>query len=363
MSKERISGLQLAFLLIAFIFGDTAILSPAVGSYQDNWLGFIIGWGCSFFLLWIYISIKNFYPAESWIEILKSCYGPYLGSAIALFYIGYFLHVGALVIREFAEYMIVVNFPETPIIFFSGLVALLGICAVRYGIEVIGRLYEILGVIFPFITIMITLFVLPRFEVRNFLPILENGLKPVLKTAFSTFSFPFGELIVFLMIFNHLHTQKKLAKVVYLSSLFGGLLILLIITRDLMVLGPDMFENATFPAQLSSELIPNNFITMTPFVAVNLLIGSGAKTIVYLYAASLGSAQLFNLRNYKSLVIPLAAFMVALSIWVYDSLFQLFRWTEEIWPYYAVIPFQLGIPLVTLLVLKIKTIIKGKRKV
>jgi len=75
-----------------------------------------------------------------------------------------------------------------------------------------------------------------------------------------------------------------------------------------------------------------------------------------MYAAVMGIAQLFNLGDFKPFVGPTAAMIIALSIWLYDSLFEMIQFTE-IWPYYS-LPFQIVIPLLLLII----SWIKQKRK-
>ncbi|WP_264170108.1 GerAB/ArcD/ProY family transporter [Clostridium estertheticum] len=46
-------------------------------------------------------------------------------------------------------------------------------------------------------------------------PILSNGVAPVLKGAFSSFTFPFGQTVIFTMVFSNISKVKNHKKNIY----------------------------------------------------------------------------------------------------------------------------------------------------
>ncbi|WHH61157.1 endospore germination permease [Petroclostridium sp. X23] len=353
MKDVKISNAQLFLLLIGFVFGNTAIVNPAAAALQDSWLAFIIAWIGGLALLGIYISISNMNPSKNLIEILIDNFGKILGNITAALYIWYFIHLAALVTRDFGEYMVTVMFPETPILFIISCICITVAYVVKNGLEVIARSNELLTLAIPLLVAAIFLALINQYNFNNLFPFLEKGVKPVLKVSFGVLAFPFGEIVAFLMIFPHLKNRKDLVKTSYFAIIAVGFMLLSVILRDLLVLGPDMLSRVTFPPQISTELIPN--ITIQPFVAINLLVSGGVKIAVATYAAVIGITQLFNLDDYKPFVLPVVAIVASLSIWVYDNIFDVFQWAAEIWAYYSV-PFQILIPLLLVIISWIKKI-------
>lgn len=352
MSKgEKISGIALFLWLVTYTLGDMPILNPAIGAkaYQDSWLGFILGWVGGFILMVIYVSIIRLNPSKTLFEILKDSFGKYLGSILIIFYIWYFIYNGSLVVREFGEYVVTVNYSETPIVFVLVLLILMAAYMIKSGLEVISRVYGILTFIFIFSVLLLTIMSIPQFDFNNFFPFLEHGLKPVLKAGFATVAFPFGELVLLLVISSVANESVNIKKIAYSAVALGGCLIFITLIRDIMVLGPGLLENQTFPAMASTQMIPKP-LDVSPLVAVSLLIGSGIETTTYLYACTLGITQLFNLDDYKPFVFPMSALMVMISIWNFTNISQFFDWVGEIYPYY-VLPFQTIIPLIILIIL------------
>lgn len=343
----KISSFQLSMLIIGFIFGSSAILNPSVGAGQDAWLAYLLGLSGGLLLMGIYVLIARLNPEKTLIEILRTSFGKYIGSIIAVFYIWYFIHLAVLVLRNFSEYMSISVYAETPIIFIIISYALVIAYLVKSGLEVMGRLGEIMVPLLPLMVFFLFLSLIPVYDISNFSPFLGQGIKPVLKTAFSIVTFPFGETVLFLMIFPYLNKKENIFKTAYLSILIAGLILINITVRDLMVLGPDMLFRTVFPPAISTKLIP--FGNLDPLIAVNLLIGGGAKISICLYAAVTGITQLLNLKNYKLFVLPALTIIVTLSIWIYDNVLQMIYWAADIYPYYA-IPFQVIIPVIILVI-------------
>lgn len=347
----KISSIQLSLLIMGFVFGSSAIITPAAAAYQDAWLAYIIGWAGGYVLIGIYAYISILNPSKTLIDILKDTFGKYIGSIIGILYLWYFIHLGALVFRNLGEFMVTAIYIETPIIFIITSLALVVVYIMKKGLEVIARVGELTIPIMLFFAISIFLLVIGRYEITNLLPFLEHDFMPVLKTGFSVLAFPFGETVVFLMIFPYLNKKDDVVKISYISITMIGIILLSVVLSNLMALGGDMLSRIVFPSHVTISLIPR--IAVEPFVSINLLISGGFKIVICIYSTVIGITQLFNLDDYKPFVIPIVIIAVALSIWVYDNLPGMVRWTVEIYPYYAV-PFQIIIPVLLLIISLIK---------
>ncbi|SJZ91110.1 GerAB/ArcD/ProY family transporter [Selenihalanaerobacter shriftii] len=351
----KISKYQLLVLMMGFIFG--IIVNPASAAYQDAWLAFIMGWAAGFILIGMYAYIAILNPNKTLIDILRATFGKYLGSILGMLYIWYFIHLAAIILRNFGEFMVISTYTETPLIFIviilSGAVAY----QVRSGLEVLARMSELFVPLVPIFVLFLFLILLPEYDVSNFLPILERGITPVIKAAFSITTFPFGEVVLFLMIFPALNEKDELFKTSYLATAIMGMILFIITIRDLLVLGPNFFANAIFPPVITTSVIPNLNLNLDPVIFVNFLIGGGIKGSLLIYAAALGLAQLFKLDHYKSFIIPLLLVTVGLSQWLYGSIMETLQWSAQIYPYYA-IPFQVIIPLIILITSLIKETIQ-----
>jgi len=228
MEKTRISGIQLFLLLSGFLFGSAVILAPARGAGKDAWLAMLLGGASGVLLMWVYATIAFLNPSKTLVDILKEKLGNVFGSIISVLYIWYFIHLASLVFRDFGEFICSTTYLETPITVVIGLFAIVLLYVVSSDIEVMGRLSELLVPAIPLVVSIISLSLITMHDFTAFLPILENGMKPVLKAAFSFTTFPFGETVAFLMLFPHLNRKEKLKRIVVISALVSTLLAIII---------------------------------------------------------------------------------------------------------------------------------------
>lgn len=350
-SEVKISPVQLSFLLTGFLFGSSAILNPATAARQDAWLAFLLGWAGGVLLIGIYIAITRLNPGKTLVDILIACFGKILGTAFSLLYIWYFIHLAALIIRNFGEYMTTMNYPKTPLLFLAITLVSVSAYSVRKGLETTGRTSEIFIPFLPLSVIFLFFFVYREFNPANFLPVLENGLKPVVNTGLIIVTFPFGQSVVFLTLFANLSDRKKLTGSVIVSVLIVGIMLLAILARDIMALGPDILERALYAPDITSRLV--TYLTIYPVISVSFLIGGGTRTAICIYGAATSIARIAKLDNYVPLVMPISALAVTLSIWVFETVLEMFEFAKEAWFYYS-LPFQVIIPVLVLIISFIK---------
>lgn len=345
--NAKISAYQLFVIMICFMIGSTGILNPVSAAGQDGWLAFLFGSMGGFVLIFIYVAIAKLNPSKTLVEILNSIFGNVLGTLFSICYIWYFIHLAAAVLRNYGEYYLIVRYTETPIIFIIICFTAVCVYAVRTGIEATGRISEV----FLFILVVVIFFMffalIGMYDIENFKPFLSKGLSPLVKPAFTLMTLPFGEIVVFLMIFPHTNKQNNIFKAAVWSVIVYEILFIVVLSRNLMVLGADMLVREVFPSHVVFRLVPG--LDMDPVLDVNLSMALFAKVSICLYAAVTSISEVFRLKSYKTIVLPVAAFIVPLSIWLYDSQMEMAQWVSEIWPIYS-IPFQIVIPLIVLLI-------------
>lgn len=354
MEKTQISGIQLYLILLGFLFGSSVILTPALGAGRDAWLAMILAGVAGLLLMWVYTTIALLNPSKTLVEILRDKLGKVIGTILSVLYIWYFVHLAALVFRNFGEFICTTTLVETPVAVVMGLFALVLLYAVNSGVEVMGRMSELLVILIPVVAFLISIALITAHDFTAFLPVLENGLSPVIHAAFVNLTFPFGEAVAFLMVFPHLNRMDNLKKVVISSTATSSALAIFVFARDLIALGSDLIARATFIPHLTSLLIPE--FNVVPLVDINLLVGGGVKISVCIYAAAKGLSQVTGTHDYRSFSRAVITFCVVLAVWVYENTIEMFGWAEEIWPYYS-IPFQIIIPLLLLLLS-----LRGKNK-
>jgi spore germination protein KB len=321
IEKGRISGMQLMFLAAGFIQGSVLLISFTVSlTGHDTWLVVLSGLAVFIPFAISYALLGKRFRGMNLVQINDIVYGKYLGKAISVYYIVFFMLTLSFNIRDLGDFYTTFLMTETPLIFF--LAVFVSVCAytVRKGIEVLARNSHLFVLITFVIIISTFLLLLPNMHFSKLLPVLELPLKNFIQGTHIMASIPFGELVIFLMVISALKDTKRAVKNTVLGLIMGGVSILLISVRNTAVLGGTETILAS-PSFQAVRLIDIG----TVFTRMDLLIGIGQTIMAYLkcslfyYAVVVSLSQLLGLRSYLPLVLPVGAIEVILSAIVFKS--------------------------------------------
>jgi spore germination protein (amino acid permease) len=354
MQKERITDKEAICVLIIFMIGSSLIIGIGGDAKNDAWIAGLVGIVMVLPMLLIYSIILSDFPGKDIFDILNFLLGNVWGRIVSLLYIWYAFHLGALVLRNFGEFINAVAMPETPMLVPMLCLGLLCIAAAKLGIEVIGRTTTYFLPIMLFVLLVVEFLAIPQFKLDYLKPIFENGLTPILKGGFSSFSFPFAETVLFLGVFSSLQTGKSPFKAYFLGILFAGCIIIIVTIRNIGVLG-NMLGDFYFPSYEAVSMIRiGDFIERIEVtVSFVFLFGVFIKASICLLVACKGIGKVFNLKDYRSIVIQTGLLMIFFAYTVYDNSVEMKYWAFKVYPYYA-FPFQVLLPLTVLILGKIK---------
>jgi spore germination protein KB len=355
MVKEQITDKEAICILIIFIIGSTAILGSGGEAKNDAWLAGVAGIAMAVPIVLVYARLLTLFPGKDLYEILDITTGKVFSRLLSIIYIWYSFHLGALVIRNFGEFINTVAMPETPLLFPMLCLGLVSVIAVISGVEVMGRISAYILPILMFIIGVVQLLGIPTWEPQNIKPVLGHGIVPVLKGGFSAFSFPYAETVLFIGVLFSLKNQKSYYKVYISGLLIAGGTIIVLTLRNIMILGP-LTGKLYFPSHSAvSKIRIGKFVERIEVtVALVFIFGVFIKTAVCLLVVCKGIAKIFNLKDYRYIVIQTGLLMVYFSHILYDSTMEMQYWAFKVYAYYA-FPFQVIIPLLLLLLAELKT--------
>ena len=356
MKNEVISERQAAILIVLFIIGSSFLLGSAGQAKQDAWIAIIIALAWSIILLLMFSRILSLFPGKDLFDILQIIMGKFLGKIISILMIWFAFHDGTLVLRNLSEYTNTIVFNETPValpmIFFS----ILLIWCLKEGIEVLGRWSEFfIWVVIP-IFLTISALSIPQMDISRLKPILSNGIAPVLEGAFSAFSYPFAETIVFTMVFSNISKIKNYKRTFMVGLLIGGGLIFLLTFRNIILLGSNILSNVYFPSTMAVSLIQLGQLLerLEMLVAIEFLVCIFVKISICTFAVCNGLSKIFGFSDYKFIATPVVLLMLNFSFIVYKSNMEMSFFAFKIWPFYA-FPFEVIIPLVIFILAEIRS--------
>ncbi len=355
MNKEIITNKQGICIISFFIMGTSLLLGAAGQAKRDSWIAIILGIIMTVPFVLIYARILTLFRGKDIYDIVQMVFGSFFGKLITILYTWYAFHLGALVIRNFGEYINITSMPETPMIVPMIMVGLLCAMVVTAGVEVIGRTAKFFFPIIIATLILVNLLGIGEWKLDNIKPILYDGFLPVLEGAFSVFSFPFAETILFTTILFSLQPKKSVYKVYIWGLLIGALVVLFISIRNIAYLGPDITGILYFPSHTAvSRIEVGDFIQrIEGSVAIALVLGVFIKASICLYATCKGICSIFGMKNYRNIVLQTTLLMIYFALSVYDSAMEMKDWAFETYSYYA-LPFQVIIPIIILIVAELR---------
>ncbi|AEG60415.1 GerAB/ArcD/ProY family transporter [Desulforamulus ruminis] len=350
----KISTRQAIFLLTTTIFATVILFVPSITAnyaMQDAWISVLLATACGLLMAWLITRLGLYYPDKTIFEYAGKIVGRWPGKAVGLLYILWFLHLNAEVIREYGELMTAAFMPDTPIIVFHLIVVALAAYAVRNGLEVLTRANE---VFFPVILgsiILVLLLSIGNMDFNRLLPIWDAGAIPVLKGSLVPLSW-FGEIVTIMILLPYLNKPGKAYQVSAAALLISGLLLLSSVVGALAIFGPQLSGAWMFPTLNNARIISiANFIErMEPFVMGVWVTGGFIKISVFFWVVVLGTAQILELKDYRPLVLPIGATLVALSMFLNSNILDLLLFLSQVWPAYALSIFEVGIPLLLLVI-------------
>lgn len=324
MEKAKISLYQLFVLILLFELGSAILVPLAIDAKQDSWLAIMFGMAGGLFLFWIHYRLFLYYPELTPPEYMQKLLGKIAGTLLAFCYIILFMYIAARVLRDFGEMLLTFAYLETPLFMVNALLMIVIIYTVSKGIEVVARTGELFFVSIYFLAI--TGFILIVFsgliDINNLKPILEEGIFPVVKVVFTqTLFFPFGESIVFSMIFPYVTKRKSVIKVGLFATVLTGINLAITMAINIGVLGVDLASRSQFPllSTIQSIQVAEFLERLDVFFMIATVISIFFKVSLYFYAAVAGTAVIFKIKEPSKLTYPMGLIVLFMSVTIASS--------------------------------------------
>lgn len=325
--KEKISPKQFMFLVIMFSLGSAVLFLPSVianAAKQDAWISAIVGTIAGGILVLMYSQLHNLHPDKGYMECVTGVLGKWFGGLINIITLLYFFTLAVILLWDIGNFLVTQILVGTPIevtlILFMSTV----IYGVRKGIENLARTAEIFIPWVLLLTIFYLLFLIPEIEIRNTLPILEHGIKPVIHGGSLMFAFPFLELLVFLTITPNVNKKESITKVLLLGVLISGFILFITILYCIFVLGAEITSNHLFPLYTLGKIISiGGFLERIEIIiAIIWFLSIYFKLSITFYFIVVGISNVAKLKDYRQMTFPVGLLLVVMTpIMITSSLF------------------------------------------
>lgn len=354
VNKPTISPLQFGTLIIMFVISSSTLILPtllAMQAKQDAWLSAMLGTLASMLLVLLYGKLGTRFPRMTLAEISERLLGKFAGKALMLLFLCYLFIITPGLLSQVGTLATSLFLSQTPTpavnLFFFAII----VFAVLLGLETFARAAELF---LPFVLLLLLLLLialLPLIEFRNLLPVLEHGVGPVVKGTITVIGVPFLDLAILLMLFPSVSDSKAAFKMYFAATAFGGFMLLIVILFSTLILGPYATEIAEYPFfVLAQKVNIGNFVQRIESIVIMIWIVSlFFKITICYYALLLLSGQIFQLRSFKPLALPIGLSVLVLSVTLFPTSVSFWEFIAEQWTP-SVLPYGLFIPSALLLV-------------
>jgi len=308
---------ELAVCLSLFEVGSTTLFLMGGEAKQDAWLAMLTGALAGLLLLLIHLGIHHQEPELDLFLLFRRYMGKIMGTILNLMFVGYFAYEASRNLRDLSEVTVLTLLNRTPMWLITVITILVVSNTVRYGYRV---LFLMCMILFPMMLLGYTLIsiLIPStgiFHAELILPVLENGWKPIVKAAFpEIISFPFGQVVLFLVFYPYARKGRNFNKVVITAYIVTALALTFINQLIIFVLGPQIAAYSTLPLLETVQMIELTevFERMDALFTMLLFLGLGIKIAAFFHGAVIGLERVTGV-NYKKWVFAVGVLLCGLS--------------------------------------------------
>jgi len=344
--EERLSAKQGVCMLALFVLGSTLVAENTHPTRQSVWIALLMGAVAAIPLLLIYWRIQRIFRGASLYEITFLVFGRVGGTVISVLYTLFFAHIAAMIVGRFVLFAHMTSLLYTP-----GIYLALPICALGGWMAALGRRRFGRASVMLFLLVMVEMAVLlwlsmNKVDFARLLPILEAEPAAFADEAFSFFSMPLTQTVVFLCVFQGIPDRAELGKAWRVGTVLGVVIVAVNLIRVATVLGGEIMGSLYYSTYLSSSVIGMDSVLQRVEVILShaFFLSLFAKVALYLYAACQGCARLFPKWNIRATAIALSVAVAVAATLLGRSVAQM----NELFLAYRIysIPFQALLPLV-----------------
>ncbi len=357
--KEPITSGQMACLFFAFLLGSAIINIPQPlieAAKNGAWISVILANGCGMGLTTCIFYLYHNNPTLNFIGHIQQKFGRWLMLLFSIPIVLQLFLMLSYIIIDIGDFFTTSMMKQTPSYMFHFFILLVSALTVRTGFEVMARMFVLLLSYLLFFSITVIILTIPFFQVDFLLPVLPDGIKPVLHGAYRNLAFPYVEIILFslLLPFVHKSERKSLQIKMFSVVIIHGLLLILAVVCIIMAFGPLAGTLKYSLFQLARLInIREIFTRVESFIGIALVVGSYMKATITLFILKELFGSVFQLENKDILIFPITLVSLLLSLTLFTNELEFTEAVQVVYPLYTTV-----IAVIPLLFITVVTLIK-----
>jgi spore germination protein KB len=318
MTKNSLSSQQLAIIIFLLLIGSSLVFLTGGAASQNAWLATLGGSFLGLYVLYAIIKIHNLFPGQRITQVSIRVLGKIPGTILNSLFLWSVFAILLTFLFDIIMLMEII-YPLLPRVILYPLLILPCCYCLYKGIHVLGRLGEILVWIMIIVAMAGLLLALPQMDISNIKPVLENWRPFVAGTLYAA-DWPFNEVVIFALFLPMVVDYQRNRSIYYYWYLLGALLLTLIDVNIITVLGEGLAHLSLFPLFESSRLVGlENFQRVELLFFVIWLFTGMFTMLIYYQGLTLIVQDLFALKSYKPLILPLGLCIVVFTLYMFPN--------------------------------------------
>lgn len=347
--QDLISSGQMAFLFFSFMTGSSIVNvpGPVIGFAQNGaWISLVITNLIGLLLLICLLMLHKKHTGSTLVECSRKAVGNLFTIVLIVPFVIYLFIMVTWIVIGVGGFMNSTMMRETPSYIFHFFILVTAAWTVRAGMEVMARMFVLYTIIIIFFVFIVLTLLLNNYHPEFLLPVLSDGVKPIILGAYFTFGFPYAEIVVFSMLISYVNkkSSSRLSTYMIAALAFNGFVLIATTICTLMTYGP-LSSKLRYPLFAITRLIDfADFLQrIESVVGVTLIVSSYMKASIALFALNLMISRLFKAQDERTFIYPITLICFCLSIVMFDSQADFDEKVSLVWPLLnltlAVIPF------------------------
>ena len=365
MEEIKISTWQFIALLTVTILSSALLYPPTfIARYaaRDAWVAFLLAIAAGMVLAVLINSLAARFPHLSLLQIGERLLGRVAGKLVTASYTFFFILLTAIVIRQFASFMATAFMPETPIEVFGGFILLVSIYPAYQGLEVIGRLSEIILPVIAIFLLTILALMAPEMDLAALRPFLQSEPVSLFRGSLIFFAWA-GQVFLLGMLYPYLEKPAKaLPSTLTVLGIVGFFMTAGAVSLE-AVFGFPFSERLVYALLTFVRMVNIAGLIFERIDALVILIwisGVFIKITFLLYLSTQSIKELFGLSIYRTFLLPTGLLAASLSVALFENSMELEYFLSRVAPLFF-LPYLTGIPLLLLLIAWIKGEKEGEK--
>ncbi|NRR21718.1 GerAB/ArcD/ProY family transporter [Brevibacillus sp. MS2.2] len=321
------------------ILGFQRIIAKEAG--HDAWISVILAGLVTHLTLWIIIKTMQKYPSADIYGIQDDVFGRWLGTAVSIIFIIYFILTAGIILRSYIEVVQTWVFPNLPTWILAGIILFLAFYTIVGGIRVIAG-YTFFSIIATAWLVFDLYFPLEFARWEYLFPIMDTSFENLFRgmMAMSLTSVGFEVLYV---VYPYVQNKDRVNKSAQLAVLVTYLIYLLVMIVTLVFFSQGQLMRTIWATLNLQKMVYLPILERFELVVISLwLIVILPNIMLYLWCSARGLKRLFcfNLRSslYWILSVIYLASLTMLSRqqmnWLYTMHGKISIWVVYLYPYF-----------------------------